>query len=79
MPANAAAGSYTVTVQTVGNPLATSTAALTVVSTMPVSGVAVSPGAASIAANGLFTAPSVPGVYTVTATAAANPAQSAKT
>ncbi len=113
VPANAAAGSYTVTVQTVGNPLATSTAALTVVSTMPVSGVAVSPsrsvidsgqqepftavvedpngephpnqavtwsvagpGAASIAANGLFTAPSVPGVYTVTATAAANPAQS---
>ncbi len=113
VPANAAAGSYTVTVQTVGNPLATSTAALTVVSTMPVSGVAVSPsrsvidsgqqepftavvedpngephpnqavtwsvagpGAASIAANGLFTAPAVPGVFTVTATAVANPTQS---
>ncbi len=113
VPAGAAGGSYTVTVRTVGNPVATSTAAVTVVASMPVSGVAISPARsvldsgqqaplsavvedpngephpnqavtwlvagptpASIATNGLFTAPGVPGVYIVTATSVTDPTKS---
>jgi len=104
-----AAGSYSVTVQTVGNPVATSTAAVTVANSIPVTAVAVSPSrsvldsggqepftavvegqngepnpnqavtwsvsgpaSAAIAANGLFTAPTTPGVYTVRATSQAD-------
>ncbi len=114
IPAGIAPGTYTVTAQTAGGPVAaTGTAQVAVDSAMPVAGVAVSPARsvidsgqqepftavvedvnaaphpnqavtwsvagpapAAIAANGLFTAPATPGVYTVTATSAADPTKS---
>ncbi len=114
VPAGTAAGAYTVKVQTVGNPLASATAAVAVASSIPVTGVAISPArsvidsaqqehldalvlgqagepnpnqavtwsvagpaAAAVDASGLFTAPAVPGVYTVTATSQADGSKSA--
>jgi RHS repeat-associated protein len=113
VPAGTATGSYAVSVQTVGTPVATATAAVTVAAAIPVTAVAVSPARsvidsgqqepftavvegqngepnpnqavvwsvsgpapASIAANGLFTAPGASGVYTVTATAQADATKS---
>jgi RHS repeat-associated protein len=113
VPANAAAGTYTVQAETVGAPNATGIATVTIASTIPVTGVVVSPArsvidsgqqepftavvegqngephpnqavtwsisgpaSAAIAANGLFTAPAVPGVYIVTATSVADATQS---
>ena len=108
-----AAGSYTVKAQTVGTPTAAATATVTIASSIPVTGVTVSPARSvidsgqqehlvatvqgqagepnpdqavtwsttgpatvTVVADGLFTAPTVPGVYTVTATSQANPAKS---
>jgi RHS repeat-associated protein len=113
VPAGTAAGSYSVTARTAGSPVSTATSTVTVASSIPVTGVAVSPlrsvldsgaqesfvavvqgqsgephpnqavtwsvtgpAAATVAPNGLFTAPATPGVYTVQATAQADATKS---
>jgi RHS repeat-associated protein len=48
VPAGTVAGSYTVTAQTVGNPVSPASAAVTVASTVPVTGVVVSPASSVI-------------------------------
>jgi RHS repeat-associated protein len=114
VPASTPAGSYSVTVQAVGSPLATAAATVTVATVVPVTAVVVSPARsvldsgqqepftavvegqnaepnpnqavswsvsgpapAAIAANGLFTAPAAPGIYTVTAASVADATKSA--
>ncbi len=109
VPNGTAAGSYSVTAQTAGNPVATASASVTVAGSVPVTGVTVSPtrsildsgqqepftavvqgqngepdpnqavswsvagpAPAAIAAGGLFNAPAVPGIYTVTAVSQAD-------
>jgi len=113
VPAGTPLGSYTVTAQTVGNPVSPATATVTVANLVPVTSVVISPArsvidsgqqellsaavlgqndepdpnqgvswsvagpaAVAMAANGLFSAPATPGIYTVTATSQADPTKS---